>query len=560
MPRSIASENDRRQFAEQRDQLFALCTAQEQRCLIGLASWYESHRDRLFRDNPFAGYVQAAFTLRYQSWMLVSKPHPALAAWIRTLGWVGRGISAFDNRIVAWSQQRCISVLRASVTPRDDDVLLGVVDFLRQLPLHVGGPWVQKPLQEQLAALTTACMASSRVSASRRMDAAMRCIDRSYRPENHSLPDASRHVRQQCWPLLLELAQEDMQAALHIVDEQQSRRGKANGFSTMDLHEAPRLASQLALILQPHRPVFAVMLLHESITYTSFQRNRLTGEAAAGLERVMDESCRVLAEWITPERCVDDEEVLAALRQLFQHGNPTDAYWAALPQRALEIICRLPTLEGDRRLSMLALVAFYCEAADPASAEKAHRLFDEGVRVRFENLQLEAWDRERDSDDLFSTVGHAVWELSRSLQVLEDKQGSMRNHRIAAAPGHPLARAFEVRLDQLAQRLLAQEPGVALHQLARIAAYVRYEALFRKHQMLLREQISLRAGLFPEDAGRALKTVIQSTGYSAADDELYRKTLCKETFETMLPLLESLSPDAAAHARTGVGWSPRPDI
>jgi hypothetical protein len=54
--------------------------------------------------------------------------------------------------------------------------------------------------------------------------------------------------------------------------------------------------------------------------------------------------------------------------------------------------------------------------------------------------------------------------------------------------------------------------------------------------------------------------VIKSCGYSQSDDEIYRKAVCKETFEAMLPLLESISPEAAAHARTGIGWSPRGDI
>jgi hypothetical protein len=392
------------------------------------------------------------------------------------------------------------------------------------------------------------------------MDAAMRCIDRSHRPENQSLPDGTRHVRKQCWPLLLELTQEDMQAALHIVDEQKSRHGKANGFSTMDLHEAPELASQLARTLRPYRPAFAAMLLRESIQYSSFQRDRLTGEPAAGLQRVIDESCRVLAEWIVPNGGVDDEEVLAVIRQLFQYGNPADAYWTALPARALELISCLPSRERDRRLNMLALVAFYGETVDPNSAEKARRLFDDWVKLKLENLELEARDRERDRDDLFSTIGHAIWDLSGSLNVLEDKRGSMRNRRVAAAPVHPLARTFETRLDQLVQRLLAQEPAVALHQLARIAAYVRHEALFRKYQALFQEQFSKRAPLFPEDAGRALKTVIKSNGYSQSDDETYRKSICKETFEAMMPLLESVSPEAAAHARSGVGWSPRAHI
>ncbi len=560
IPRSITNENERRQFAEKRDRLFELCTEPEQCCLLALADWYESHWHRLIaRPNIFATCVEASFKLRYL-WMAGPRPHPLLVARIHSMAVIGRAINAVEKLIGAWSQWRCIAFLRSSVQPGNEDVLLGVVDYLRALPLQVGLPWAKRPLQDRLAALTTSCMFSPRVSAYRRMDAAMRCIDRNYVPKNYSLPDGTNHVRKQCWPLLLELAHEDMQAALHIVDEQKARHGKANGFSTMDLHEAPELAYQLARALWPHRPAFAAVLLRESIQYASFQRSRLSGEAVAVLERVMDASCRLLAEWIAPDVGIADDEVLQSINQLFWYGNPADAYWTSLPARALELVRRLPRRERGRRLRLIAQVAFYGEATDPASAKEAHALFDEWVKQELESLQLTDWDREKDNDDLFSTVGHAVWEMSRSLEVLEDKRGSMRNRRIAAAPDHPLVGTFEMRLEHFVQRLLAQESDVALHQLGRIAAYVHHEGLFRKHHALFREQFAQRAPLCPEDAGRALKTVIRSCGYSQSDDEMYRKAVCKETFEAMLPLLESISPEAAAHARTGVGWNPRGDI
>lgn len=560
IPRSIANENERRQFTEKRDRLFALCTEPEQRCLLALADWYESHWHRLIaRPNIFATCVGASFDLRYQ-WMPGPKPHPLLVAWIQTMAVVGRTINAVENRIGAWSQWRCIAFLRSSVQPGNEDVLVGVVDFLRVLPLQVGVSWAKRSLQDRLAALTTSCMESPRVSARRRMDAAMRCIDRNYEPKNYALPDGTTHLRKQCWPLLLELTQEDMLAALHIVDEQKVRHGKANGFSTLDLHEAPELAYQLARALRPHRSAFAAVLLRESIQYSSFQRSRLTGEPATVLERVMDESCRLLAEWIAADVGIADDDLLQSIHHLLWYGNPSDAYWATLPARALELVRRLPQHELNRRLRLVAQVAFYGEAVDLAAAQEAHALFDEWVTLELDRLQLMEWDRERDRDDLFSTVGHAVWEMSRSLEVLEDKQCSMRNRHIAAAPDHRLVRTFEMRLEPFVQRLLSQEPAVALHQLGRIAAYIHHEGLFRKYHVLFREQFTQRAPLFPEDAGRALKTVIKSCGYSQSDDEIYRKTVCKETFEVMLPLLESISPEAAAYARTGVGWSPRGDI
>lgn len=564
VPRSIINENERREFAARRDRLFALCTQPEQRCLHALAEWYASHWHRLlYRPNRFDECVRASYKLRYL-WLGGPKPHPLLVAWIHTMAGIGHSINAAESRICAWSQWRCIAPLRSSVQPGDEEVLLGVVDFLRSLPLQVGESWSGGRLEDRLAALTTNCMTSPRVSARRRMDAAMRCIDRQHEPKNYSLPKGTAHLREQCWPLLLELTQEDMQAALHIVDEQKARHGKVSGFSTLDLRDAPQLAYQLARALRPHRSAFAAMLLCKSIHYLSFQHSGLTGEPATVLERLMDESCRLLAEWIAPGVDMADDEVLASIFMLFWHGNPSDLYWATLPARALALARRLPEREANRRLrlSMSAEVAFYGETTDAAAADEAHTLFGEWVTRELDRLQVTEADREHGQFDGFLdgvfTVGDAVCDMSQALEVLDDKRGSMRNRHIAAAPDHRLVHTFEMRLEIFVQRLFSQKPAVALVQLGRIAAHIHHEGLFRRCHALFRKEFVLRAPLFPEDAGRVLKTVIQYCGYSQSDDDMYRKVVCRETFEAMLPLLESISPEAAAHARTGVGWSPGP--
>lgn len=560
VPRDLADGNERHAFAGQRDRLFAHCTGAEQRCLLALADWYGRHWHRLIgRPNVFDTCVAASFELRY-TWLPGPKPHPVLVAWIRSMALVGRAIAGVEGRIGAWSQWRCLALLRSCVAPGDEDVLLGVVDFLRALPLQVGALWEQAPLQDRLAALTRDCMASRHVSARRRMDAALRCIDRNHDPVRHALPDGTNDLRRQCWPLLLELAREDLPAALHVVDAQAARQGQATALSTLDLHEAPELAYQLAMALHGHRPAIAAGLLRESVQYASFQRSRLTGEPAAGLERVMDASCRLLADWIAPAAELPDDDVLQSIHQLFCYGNPADPYWAALPPRALALVRLHPGLALERRLRLLAQVAFYGAGCAPRAAEEALALFDGCVAATFASLQLTDADRQADRVDLWSTVGMAVSDMSRPLQLVEDKQLSMRNCRIAASPRHPLVDAFAARMDQFDARLLAQEPAHALHQLALAAVNTHHEGLFRRQHGRLRDRIQERAPRFPDDAGHALKTVIQSCGGSQAGDQAYRQTVSQETFEALLPLLESISPEAAAHARTGVRWNPRGDL
>lgn len=62
----------------------------------------------------------------------------------------------------------------------------------------------------------------------------------------------------------------------------------------------------------------------------------------------------------------------------------------------------------------------------------------------------------------------------------------------------------------------------------------------------------------PVDAGLALKTLIRYKGYSQTDDDLYRKQVCQDLFDALVPSLDAVSADDAAVARSGIGWSSFP--
>ena len=136
----------------------------------------------------------------------------------------------------------------------------------------------------------------------------------------------------------------------------------------------------------------------------------------------------------------------------------------------------------------------------------------------------------------------------------------MRNRHIAASPSHPLLHLVETQLQVFLARLLKVEPACALSNLVLLTLALSNETLIRKHHRMLQEEFKALAGDYPADAGHALKKLIQHCGYSQMDDEMYRKELCKESFNVLLPLLESISSADAAVARTGIGWSPRGDI
>jgi hypothetical protein len=547
LPGHKLNENDRRSLMERRDKLFLLCTPAEQQCLIELAHWYESHRFEISGEpNIVKQSFLAVFYHRHFPW---ANQKPGLI--VRLLA----KLSGAVYEVERWSSQRFqsdfINRMHSVVNEGDEDVLLGVINFFRILPLDVGFVG-QRALENKLDAMTSRSVASPRVSASRRLDALQRSVQRTYGPTGLQRGPNEPNLRKQAWPLLLEIAHEDMAAAVRLIDEHwnQTPARPPEILMSLHLHETPELAYQLAVTLRPHRPGFAVDMLRESILYSSFQLKRLDQPAAIAMEKVMDASCRLLADWTFNTSPADTKSSLRAMDSLFRYGDPKEGYWQKIPRECLAVIKSLEPAAQDRQLRLLAQVVFYGDSFSPLVAE-AHELFKTCVirRLGEPRAKDREWDLER-----------AIRDACESLSILEEKIMSFRNRRIAASPGHPLLHTIDEQFQGFLERLLSNEPESALSHIVLMTLALSNQALIRKHHQILRDEFEVRARHFPADAGPALKRLIKYCGYSQVDDEMYRKDLCRESFNALLPVLEGISPTDAALARTGIGWNPRGDI
>lgn len=547
LPSHKLIEKERRPLIERRDKLFLLCTPAEQQCLIELARWYESHRLEISGEpNIFKQSFSAVFHHRHFPWAN-SKP-----------GLIVRILAKFSGivyKVERWNSQRFqtnfIARMHSVVNEGDEDVLLGVINFFRILPLDMGFDG-QRAFANKLDAMTSQCVASHCVCASKRFDAVQRSVQSTYGPmgSQHGLADPN--LRKHAWLLLLETAHEDMEAAVRLIDEHwdQTPARPPEILMSLHLHETPELAYQLAVKLKPHRPGFAVDMLRESILYASYQLKSLDQSAALAMEKVMDASCRLLADWTLATSLAGAKGSLRAMDRLFQYGNPEEGYWQKIPQEYLAVIKGLEPAEQDKQLRPLAQVVFYGDRFSPLVAE-AHELFKTCVSRRL------GVPRRRDRE--WGLAGD-IRDVCGSLSILEDKVMSLRNRRIAASPDHPLLHTVDEQLQEFLERLLSNEPASALSHLVSLTLALSNQTLIRKHHQILRDEFEARARDFPTDAGLALKQLIKYCGYSQMDDEMYRKDLCRESFNALLPVLEGISPTDAAVARTGIGWSPRGDI
>lgn len=538
LPSRKQSEQERQAFVDRRDRLFQLCTPAEQQCLVELARWHASHRvEMLAKPNIFTESVVAQFNSRYFPWGR-SKPN----ALVRGLA----KISEIISRIERWRGQRgesmFIAHMRSRVGEGVEDVLIGVIQYLRLLPLEIV-PHEQRSFERKLDAATRDCIAGNQVSATKRFDAVQRCIRWTYEAfgPGASTADLRRHI----WTLLLEVAHEDIHACGRLVDEHWNQTRPPQILMSLHLHEAPELAYQLAVKLKEHRVEFAADMLGTSIRHASYQLQRLDPPASAAMDMVMDASCRLLAEW-TFESCkTDGRSALLAMDSLLRFGNPADSYWRRIPQECLPVIKGLEPGEQGQQLRLLAQLVFYGDSSSALTRE-AHELFKVCVARRVGGPPGSRAEQER-----------TVSDICQSLSILEDKVLSFRNRRIPASPCHLLLYTVEGLIQLFLEGLLASEPAEPLGQIVLVTLSLSNQALIRKHHRILREAFEVQARRFPADAGRALKQVIQYCGYSQPDDEMYRKELCQESFNALLPVLEAISPPDAAVARTGIGWSPR---
>lgn len=538
LPKRPFNEGERLAFLTRRNRMFSLCSPAEQECLTELARWFATVRLELFaKPNLFTESYAAWFNYRYFSWAN-PKPHPVVFGLSRVLLLIGKA----ERWLGQHAQARLIARMQSLAGEDGADRLVAVIQFFRMLPLDFGLEG-KRPFENRLDALLGECLANRRVSAIRRFDSVRRSVVWSYEVCGYGSDDAG--LRKHAWPLLLEVAQEDVESAVHLVDEHWNQTRSPQILMTHSLHERSELAYKLAVKLKPHRADFAADMLRVLIFDASYQVKKVDQSAAEVLEKIIDASCQLLAEWTLERSWASSQSALLSIDRLLWFGDPQADYWPKLAPEGLTILKGLSPKELDQQLQLLAAVAFYSE--NSALVSEAFELFKGCVGRRL--------DLQGDWEWILTPT---ISDVSQSLSILEDKVLSRRNRRITGNPIHPLLHAVETQLQDFLTRLLTTEPAFALSHIVSLTLALSNETLIRNHHQILRDEFEVRAREYPADAGLALKKLIQYVGYSQMDDEVYRKDLCKESFDALLPLLECISLADAAVARSGIGWSSRP--
>jgi hypothetical protein len=514
-PPYVLKENDRRSFVDRRDSLFAACTPAEQQCLLALAEWLASE--------------QLQTTGNYYA----------------------------DRRLGEGLRSRFLERLSSLVDAGQSDVLLGVTQFLQVFPFEIAFD-LNYDLRVKLTALTLQYVDDPQTPALKRLEAVLRCIGWPRDAPPWLWGKSPRDLICHNWRLLDSLVREDLPAAIRVIDEHWTPRASSAAFSTAHLHGSPDLAHRLAVALRPHRPSFAAEMLEQSIWVAWFEWkwNKVTPAAQQALEADIDASCVLLAEWTLDGAAACPADVLHGLRRLFRFGNPLAAYWPKLPEECMAAVRDMhPGKErylmdrlGDVVFELLADVAFYGVPGMP-QAQEAHAMFQASVASSFDKAQGWEWD-----------LNSSCLQISESASLLDDKVLSRRNRHVAPNPDHFLLHTLDDLFFGLLQRLVAREPEAALQHRVSLTLNVQNEALTLKHHRLLREEFEPRARANPADAGLALKKLIAYCGYSQMDDTMFKRDLCQQSFEALLPVLEAISPADAAVARTGIDWDLRGDI
>ena len=537
LPQRHLEIQERHDFIERRDRLFAHCTPAERQCLIELAQWYGEQRHQLLKT-PNIFSESYAVDLYYRH---LPSLHAKPSAAVRALSGVWRRICDIDRWLQTRLHQRVIAQLESKRQRCGDETLMGVANYLRALPLEMG--WdVQRALEKRLEQFARKCASGRDFGPRQRMESLIRSI----RAAPNS--DDSARLRSEVWPALLAVAEQDMAAGLDLLDAHWQSKETPCILMPVYLHEVPELAHRLAVVFHPHHPVFASEMLGASLMYLSFQLGKPEGGECDALEQLMDASCRLLASWLGS---LPSDAWVASLRSiacLLQYGNPTDDYWATLPDAALEIVRGLDHAKQRQYVRLMAQIPFYAARGSSQEAE-GMALFE-----ALATLSLAI------PDEVTIAPEDEVYEICGALSILENKTMSYRNRRVDAHPDHPLLRVVEVRLQEVLERLMARALQMALPNIVGIALALSNKALVLKLHHILRTQFEQRARAFPASGGKALERLIQSRCYSHSHDEMYLLEICQETFDLLVPILDGISPPDAAVARSGIGWNPRRDF
>lgn len=539
-PRYALSNADRSAFITRRNQLFSLCLNEEQAYLLELARWYEAHNPRcLPRPNVLSMAQEVVVDFKVLGWQAVlpgSKMRRP-GALVRALAWIGDGVSAVEDWRARRVRRAMCRKLEGLRNQGRADVLFTVLYFLRGGGFSMGNTLTDetRPLLDTLA---TACVDDARTPVLRRFNAVRRCA--SWPEETLASFSRPEELDRQLWQMLHELIASDVEVALQFIDGQLVRREAPRLLWHHGLSNVPDLACSLALQLRPHRPDLAAELLCNSIAESErlFERMSADEPGREALADVIQASCDQLAIWLGAEPRLGSEAARQAVLGLWRYGEPSAVYWASLPQRALALHDSAPQADSAASDHLLGVIAFHAPTGQPLSTQ---------VLQRFETLVRKCL-----ADPRQPKVQRLDQLLSSSLRLLEEITISGRNRRVAARSDHPLLAVVDEAIDDFMVRLSQEQPQSLLHRRVAWVRILGHGGLVRKHHALLRAEFASLASQFPAEAGIALRRVASYRHYSQTDDQVFRRDLCIETFEMLLPVLADISEAHAAVAREGL--------
>lgn len=430
---------------------------------------------------------------------------------------------------------------RQVIADQDTFVSLGVVRFMTMLRWFAGGSsksTSEAPLGGSLSGGT--------FFASQPLKFAAHLIQEAPEARRRRQPK----LEEQLWKLLLTVAEQDIESALAFIDEHWKRESKWTGMlSVWSLGGQPYLAYQLALTTRADRPEFAADMLLETIRDAGWPVTKDRNAAPESLVSLLDAACDHLWSWLQEPLSagIANDDIQDRLGALLRYGNPLRPYWSELPACALKVIESISADEQARVLSsgLLAWAVFYSDR-DQQPATSGTALFRACLQ-----------HRSRAASSV-RQLSEAAVDATKAISVLEGGILSGRNRYVAARPEHPLMQVVADYLDESKDKMRTLQPATVLVDQMDLALGVSVETLFRRLMEQFRNEFEVRVKLFPVDAGLALKRLIQYKGYSQIDDDMYRKQVCQNLFDALVPSLDAVSADDAAVARSGIGWSSFP--
>lgn len=553
LPSHLRNAPERFSWMARRNSLFANATAEEKKVLISLADWYAAQRFVLINKPNLFSASATAMAFRHLAWLadaLDGRPARSPGWAVRVLAKVSTLIDWGDARLMELQCRRFQDRLTRLVNLQQDaEVMLGVVYFFCSLRLEFD----RATVSTTLFSLAEASLASHATPAIPLLGKVVALIIREestgYQQKlAFGFPEMKEHV----WRLLLSAAKQDTQWALGFIDEHWRKPSKWSGvLSSYGLHGQPDLAYQLAVFTRPHRPEFAADVLLECVRNAGWTVTNKGSEAPLQLTHLLDDSCDQLWGWVQESlpSSAAREDLQNRLDALFRYGNPKRPYWTELSACALNTMQSMTLDELTKVLpyGLLARVIFYNNPGLPI-ANSAMALFRACLAHRM-----------RTSDSVWQLI-EAAADATKAIELLEGGILAGRNRFFAAQPEHSLMQVVAAYLDEAREKMRVLQPSTVLADQMSLTLEVEVETLYRRLMDQFRTEFALQAKSSPTDAGLALKNLIQYTGYSQTDDAMYRKQVCQDVFDALIPHLDEVSSTDASVARSGIGWCPRGDI